>query len=196
MSIAGIILAAGESSRMMSPKALLKIGNSTFTEHIESILREQGIGPVFVIAGAHYDEIRRALASTKTLSILHNSRYKHGQVSSLKQGLRHLPAGATAVVVWPVDQPLVKPGTVKELVEAFLRDPKPVVIPSMQGNHGHPVLYGPEAIQSALNLRKDQTAKDLRDIYNDRILYVEVDDPGILIDIDTPEDYQKHLPTL
>lgn len=191
--IAGLILAAGESSRMRSPKALLRIGEVTFAEHIASTMRKCRVDPVLLVAGAHIDEIRARFGDTDKFKLLYNSRYTHGQLSSLKEGLRHLPAGVQAVLVWPVDQPLVQPDTITRLIEDFNREGKPVAIPASRGKHGHPVLYGLPAIQAILNLKKDQTAKEIRSIYKEETLFVEVDDPGILIDIDTPEEYQEHI---
>lgn len=191
--ISGLILAAGESSRMRSPKALLTIDGVTFTERIASIMHECRVDPVFVVAGAHVDEIRLQFAGTAGFTVLYNSRYMHGQVSSLKEGLRHLPTGTTAVLVWPVDQPLARTDTIKKLVAAFETGGKALAIPSFEGRHGHPVLYGPRAIQTILSLKKNQTAKEIRAAYAEQTLFVEVDDPGILIDIDTPEDYQEHI---
>ena len=192
--IAGLILAAGESSRMKFPKALLKIGDVTFAESIASKMRHGKIDPVFVVAGAHVDEIRERLGTSAGFTIVHNASYSQGQISSLKEGLRHLPAGVQAVMVWPVDQPLIKQETVQALASAFQREQNPVVIPVFEGKHGHPVIYGTAAIHSVLALKQNQTAKELRSIYKDQTLFVEVADPAILIDIDTPEDYRQHLP--
>lgn len=165
----------------------------TFAEHIASIMHECRVDPVFVVAGAHIDEIRRQFAGAGAFTVLNNSRYTHGQVSSLKEGLRHMPTGTTAVLVWPVDQPLVRTDTIKKLVAAFGSGGKALAIPSFEGRHGHPVLYGLPAIQTILGLKKNQTAKEIRSIHDEQTLFVEVDDPGILIDIDTPEDYQEHI---
>jgi molybdenum cofactor cytidylyltransferase len=191
--IAGIILAAGESSRMKSPKALLSIGNTTFAEHLASMMRGGKINPVFLIAGAHVEEIRAAYRDKPEFVIVQNSQYPLGQISSLKAGIRQLPTGVLSAMIWPVDIPLVKPHTVTTLVSEFERQQPPIVIPVFDGKHGHPVIYGHAALQSVLALKADQTAKELRNIYKDQILYVEVHDPAVLIDIDTPEDYTRHI---
>lgn len=191
--ILGLILAAGESSRMKSPKALLKIGDVTFAESIAAKMRAGHIDPVLVVAGAHVDEIRKQFETSAGFTIVHNARYAEGQISSLKEGLRHLPAGVQAVMVWPVDQPLIKLETVQALISAFQREQNPVVIPVFEGRNGHPVIYGTEAMHTVLGLKQNQTAKHLRSIYKDQTLFVDVADPAILIDIDTPEDYRQHL---
>lgn len=191
--IAGIILAAGESRRMKSPKALLKLGSMTFAEHIASLMRKSKINPVFVIAGAHVEEIRAAYQDKPGFVIVQNSQYSLGQISSLKAGIRQIPTGVLSVMVWPVDIPLVKPHTVTTLLSEFEHRQPPIAIPVFDGKHGHPVIYGLAALQTVLGLKADQTAKELRKIYKDQILYLDVQDPAILIDIDTPEDYIKHI---
>jgi molybdenum cofactor cytidylyltransferase len=191
--IAGLILAAGESSRMNSPKALLQIHGKTFVEHISEQMARSGVDPVCVVAGAHFAEIRNHFGLREEFSIIHNLKYSQGQLSSLKEGLRQLPTGSEAAMVWPVDLPLVHVNTVKAIVQAFKQSRKAVVIPSMNGRHGHPVIYGTPAIGSIFTLKGDRTAKDVRTLLKDDVFYVEVSDPGVLIDIDTPEDYRKHV---
>ena len=186
-------MAAGESNRMKAPKALLPIGGTTFSEHIARLMRACNINPVFLIGGAHIEEIRAAYQDNPPFAIVHNSQYSLGQISSLKAGIRQLPTGALSAMVWPVDIPLVKPNTVTTLVSEFERRQPPIAIPIFEGKHGHPVIYGLAAIQSVLGLKAGQTAKELRNIYKDQILYVDVHDPAVLIDIDTPEDYNQHI---
>lgn len=156
-------------------------------------MRQSRIDPILVIAGAHVNEIRGAYARATEFAVVFNSEYSEGQISSLKTGLRQIPAGALGVMVWPVDIPLVQPQTVRTLISEFERKHPPIVVPVFEGKHGHPVIYGPTAIQSALALKSNQTAKELRNIYKDEILYVDADDPAVLIDIDTPEDYGKYI---
>jgi CTP:molybdopterin cytidylyltransferase MocA len=190
--IYGIILAAGESSRMRIPKALLKIGEETFAEAIARKMMECGFVPV-LIAGYHAHEIRENFKNRLQIEILENPHYQEGQFSSLKEGLKNLQNTNEGVIVWPVDQPLVKAETALAIVNAFQRGRSPVTIPVLQSKRGHPVVYGPEAVQTILSMDRSHTAKDLQAIYGDKISFVEVDDPGILIDIDTPEDYRQYI---
>jgi len=191
--IAAMILAAGESQRMNTPKALLRIGIETFAECIVRKARQAGAATAYLVAGHHHNLIKEALKGKLELDILLNYRYKEGQLSSLKEGLRNLATGSTEVLVWPVDQPLVKTETVQVLLESYHRNKNHVTIPVFQSKHGHPVLYDAVAIHSVLRLSSAQTARDLQKIYEKEIDYVNVDDPGILVDIDTPEDYKKYI---
>lgn len=191
--ISGLILAAGESSRMNSPKALLKLREETFAESIARKMRECGVTPCYLIAGSHWKELKEYLSNNQELKLVENPRFKEGQISSLKQGLKQMPSKSTAVLVWPVDQPLVKSETVQKILSAFQEQRRPVTIPVCQAKRGHPVVYDAEAVRTILSLDATHTAKDLQAIYANKITFVEVEDLGILIDIDTPEDYQKYV---
>lgn len=191
--IAALILAAGESQRMNTPKALLRIGTESFVECIARKAREAGASTVYLVAGHHHERIKRELKGKLEIDILFNYRYKEGQISSLKEGLRNLATGLTEALVWPVDQPLVTTRTVQVLLESYRNEKNHVTIPVFQAKRGHPVLYDVRAIHSLLSLSPTQTAKDLQKIYEKEISFVDVDDPGVLVDIDTAEDYQKYI---
>lgn len=190
--VSGLILAAGESSRMMkSPKALLQIGGETFVRAIAGKLRECGVEPVMVVAGPHHSEIEREIG--RDCRVVFNDQYRLGQFSSLQRGVRELP-GVPGIVVWPVDTPLVKPETPAALISAFLREGKPITIPVFGSRRGHPVIYSREAADATLGMDAAvHNGKDLRTMFAGRVCEVPVDDPGVLIDIDTPEDYAKHV---
>ncbi|HJZ13051.1 MAG TPA: nucleotidyltransferase family protein [Acidobacteriota bacterium] len=192
--VAAIVLAAGESKRMNSPKALLPIQGENFAECIAGKIRACGIDAVYLVAGAHYETIKSAFdENRKPFEILLNARHQEGQLLSLQEGLRHLPAGARAALVWPVDQPLVKEETALMLINAFNRERATITIPMHAGRRGHPVIYEAKAIKTLLSFGGRQTAKDLQSIYAAETCIVEVGDPAVLIDIDTPEDYSKYI---
>jgi len=191
--IAAVILAAGESRRMETPKALLTIDSETFAECIARKVRECGLDLVYMVVGAHHEQIRKEVRGKHGLEFILNFRYPEGQLSSLKEGLRSLPTGATEALVWPVDHPLVKRETVEILISTFQKERKRITIPVHQGRRGHPVIYDIHAIQTLLSLKSSQTAKDLQAIFSAEISLADVEDPAILIDIDTPDDYQKYI---
>lgn len=191
--VTAVILAAGESRRMQTPKALLKVGKESFVECIARKSKEAGIGVVYIVTGAHRDEIQQHMSGKYDVDLIFNFRYPEGQLSSLKEGLRNLPTGSNAALVWPVDLPLVKTETVKLLLKEQASGRKHLTIPTFNSRHGHPVIYDVHAIHSALSLRSSQTAKELQTIYANDMQLVEVKDEGVIIDIDTPEDYQKYI---
>ena len=117
--IAGLVLAAGESSRMGRDKALLTYQGRTFLEGVVAKLREAGVGRVAVVLGYHAEEIQRAL-NLKGLEFIVNRNYQRGQTSSLQEGLRTLEgSNPEAVVLCPVDHPVFSSQTVRNLIETF-----------------------------------------------------------------------------
>jgi molybdenum cofactor cytidylyltransferase len=183
----GVILAAGESRRIGSPKALLKIGDQTFVERISNVLHINGIQNIILVAGPHYEEI---LTKAEGLKVIFNPQFAFGQFSSLQTGLREIPQQTEFVIVWPVDLPLVR----KETIATLLQTAKnPITVPVFHGKKGHPVIYSTETMGQILSMEPSQTGKELFEYFKGRITFTDVDDPAVLIDIDTPEDYERHI---
>ncbi len=193
--IAGLILAAGESSRMGRDKALLEYRGRTFLETIVGTLREAGIARVAVVLGHHAGEIQNAV-KLKSAEVVINRDYRLGQTSSLQAGLRALEnPDLVAVVLCLVDHPAVSGGTVRALADLFQKSPAPVVIPTYNAQRGHPVLIARVLFPELLALGPDEGANTAIRKYRDQTQFVEVDDPGILLDVDEPESYSRLEPT-
>ena len=189
--LVGLILAAGESVRMKTAKALLKIGKETFAACVARKMRDAGVTYIILVSGKHHEEIKK---ETRDVEIVNNAHYAQGQFSSLKEGIRNLPTGASSVLVWPVDLPLVKMETVRQLIDSQAKNHKRLTIPFHDSQRGHPVIYDRQVIHTVLSLSsKKHTAKDLISLYESETDLVAVNDPGVLIDIDTPEDYDKYV---
>ncbi len=189
--IAGLILAAGESSRMGRDKALLTYQGQTFLETIVTRLRQAGVEPIAVVLGHHAEEIQRAV-KLEGVEMVVNRDYQRGQTSSLQAGLRALDASnAEAVVLCPVDHPAFSAATVRRLIEAFGQNHLPAAIPTFQGQRGHPVLIGRKLFGELLALPAGQGANSVMRQYRDATVFIEVEDPGILLDVDDPETYSE-----
>ena len=186
----GLILAAGESKRIGSPKALLKIDSQTFVERITNVLRSVGIQGIILVAGAHYETIRK---NTKGVTVVFNAQHPLGQFSSLQAGLRELPKQTEFVIVWPVDLPIVRQETVASLLAAAQTQKNPITVPLYHGKKGHPVVYSAETITKILSMEPTHTGKELFEHFEGRITFTDVEDPAVLIDIDTPEDYERYI---
>jgi molybdenum cofactor cytidylyltransferase len=186
----GLILAAGESKRIGSPKALLKINSETFVERIAGIMRTAGIQNIVLVAGTHYEEIRK---NVKGITVVFNAEHSLGQFSSLQTGLRQIPKQTEFVMVWPVDLPLVRKETIASLVAAAEIKKDPITVPIYHTRKGHPVIYSAETITKILSMEPAHTAKELFEVFEGRIALTDVDDPAVLIDIDTPEEYKRHI---
>ena len=189
--IAAVVLAAGESSRMGADKALLMYRGRTFLENIISVLRDAGVGRVVVVLG-HHAELIEPGVDLSSVEVVVNQDYRRGQTSSLQAGLRVLAANKPeGVVLCLVDHPAISTDTVQTLIQHFRSTGKPVVIPQLNGKHGHPVLVGREVFGQIAALGPDQGADTVIHQYRPQTEFVEVTDPGILIDVDDPESYLR-----
>lgn len=188
--IAGIILAAGASSRMGTPKALLDYRGETFVGRLTRVLGACS-QPVIVVLGYHADAIRQQVPATAKIAI--NPDPSRGQLSSLQTGLAAIPAEADGFAFIPVDSPAVAEDTVVALVRAFeQRRPETLfVIPRQSGKRGHPVLAARSIAREFLALPPTAEARDVVHAHVDHTEYVDVDDAGIFTDVDDPEAYRQ-----
>ena len=189
--IAGLILAAGESSRMGTPKATLAYRGRTFLERIVQALREGGLERLVVVLGHQAEDIQRQI-KIETAQVVINPDYRSGQTSSLQAGLRALIADdLEAVLLCLVDHPAVSAETVRRIVAAFRQSGAPVVIPTYHGRRGHPALIGRQVFEELLALAGDAGADSVVRKYRPATQFVEVEDEGIIMDVDDPEAYQR-----
>jgi len=192
--ISAVILAAGVSSRMGRDKALLPIpGGGTFLSRLASTFLAGGCDEVVVVVGAAEDAIRRTVERDRILVHLRrNPDPSRGQLSSLHEALDWLmPRAPRALLVAPVDLPLITPATVGQVIEAWTRSGAPIVRPSRRGRHGHPVLFDSRLFTE---LRAADVAAGARAVVRTHAAEsrdVEIDDPGAFEDIDTPDDYRR-----
>ena len=188
--IVAVILAAGASSRMGSPKALLDYRGETFLNRLVRVLGNE-CNPVIAVLGYHADAIT-AQAKGKVRFVI-NPDPERGQLSSLQTGLAAVPENVEGFLFTPVDSPAVKEPTLKQLVVRF-HNRKPqtqFVIPRYEGQRGHPVFAAPSLLAEFLALPLTAQAKDIVHAYVPRTEYLDVDDPGILADIDDVVAYRK-----
>lgn len=191
LSIAGLILAAGESSRMGADKPLLMYRGKTFLENILTALRDAGVRRVVVVLGHHAELIQQS-AGLASVEVVVNQDYRRGQTSSLQAGLRLLAGNEPdGVVLCLADHPAITADTVRRLIQCFESAGKAAVIPQFQGRHGHPVLLGRELFSPLRALGPGQGADTVIRRFRDRTGFMEVADPGILVDVDDPEAYLR-----
>ena len=189
--IAGLILAAGESSRMGTPKATLPYRGCTFLERIVQTLREGGLERLVVVLGHRAEEIQQQV-KMEGAQVVINPAYQSGQTSSLQAGLRSLAGDdLEAVLLCLVDHPAVSAETVRKIMATFRERGAPVVIPTYKGRRGHPVLMGRQLFEELLGLSADAGADSVVRRYRPATQFVEVEDEGIVIDVDDPETYRR-----
>lgn len=193
MMISSIVLSAGSSDRMGSPKALLKIGEHTFLQHIIGILSDRNIEQIHVVLGAFAEDIKPSIADLP-VNILINKQWKSGQLLSLITGLHAIDEDKTdGVLVWPVDHPLVSGVLIDALLNAFVNDPGKIIIPKYKKRRGHPVIFPKNTFQELRSASPDEGARSVVR-RNESIIYeFETSEEAILLNIDTPEDYIKYI---
>jgi molybdenum cofactor cytidylyltransferase len=183
----GIVLAAGESRRMGYPKPLLEIGGRTFIAQIvEAMLAV--VPRLVIVIGAHRDRVRAAIPPDERITIVENPDYSRGQLSSLKVGLGVLRSDSTGALVHLGDHPMVRVETFRAIVDSYNRTGKPIVIARHDGRRGHPVLFDRAIFGELLSAPEEEGARHVVNADPSRVAYVDLDDPGINLDLDTPAD--------
>ncbi len=180
-TVAGLLLAAGQGSRLGQPKALVEIGGLTLAERGVALLREGGADPVVMVTGA-------APVSLPGVITAHNPDWQSGMASSLREGLETLPADREAVVIALVDQPLIGAEAVRRLIAAYA-DGATVAVACYGGQPRNPVLIGREHwAEAAAAAQGDAGARHFLRTRKDLVVEVECGDVGRPDDLDTPED--------
>jgi molybdenum cofactor cytidylyltransferase len=189
---AGIILAAGRSSRMGRPKALLPLGVKTFLAACSDGFLEV-FDPVVVVLGHDADDIEERAGLDERARIVRNPAYDRGMLSSLQCGIAALPAETEAAAFTLVDHPAVRPATLRALADHFRDSGADVVLPRFNSKRGHPVLARRSVLDELAALPAETSPKRLLRARRTEKSFLDVDDPGVVADIDTPEDYERLL---
>jgi molybdenum cofactor cytidylyltransferase len=194
--IEGILLAAGESRRMGFPKPLLKIDARTFVEYLSATIL-QSVSRLVIVLGAHADRVRPVISNhspnDSRIAVVENPDYALGQLSSLKVGLAQIDPAAGAALVHLVDHPTVSPATFKNLIAEYQRSGKPIVIARYRGRRGHPAIFDRSVFRELLDAPLDVGAHAVVNRDAARVGYLETDDAGIVLDLDTPADLARAM---
>ena len=195
--IVAVVLAAGESSRMGSPKALLPISGVPFIEEIVRALKGTKVDKIIIVLGHHAEEIQKSIAHLPVTFVV-NRDYAKGQLSSLIVAIRSLESDKGAekvdgVLVHLVDHPFISPTLVDHMIDRFYETKKLIVIPRCGGRRGHPVIFSSRLFSELLSAPLEKGAKVVVHAHRDETLEIETDFAGITIDIDTPEEYRRYL---
>ena len=192
-SVAGVIPAAGSSTRMGRPKALLDAGGRSFLAATVGALVGGGCRPVAVILGEDRHEEERKATAAGAVALI-NPDPGDGPITSIRVALGALEEDVEGIAVLPVDHPLVRPESVRALVDAFLEGDAPVALPTHRGKRGHPGLFRRSVFPELLDPGLEGGARTVVHAHLADAALVEVDDPGVLADIDTPEAYRAAFP--
>ncbi|MHC4839993.1 MAG: nucleotidyltransferase family protein [Planctomycetota bacterium] len=193
--VALVVLAAGDSTRMGNPKALLDWHGKPLLRHVLDMAGLAGCARKIVVLGRDNESIQRSVDLSDT-EVAINDNPDDGQISSLKIGLAALDYSVDCVACWPVDCPLILPADVTGLVDSYVEkrhSRQRIFIPTHKGQRGHPMLIDSCLRPDVLNLPNEKTARDLIDALKNFVTEVPSDNLGVLVDVDTPEEYQKAL---
>jgi molybdenum cofactor cytidylyltransferase len=193
--VPAIVLAAGESSRMGRPKALLRTPEGRpFVAAIVRAFAAAGVDDVVVVTGRDHDRIAEALEADGAPvrpRLARNDDPSRGQLSSLWTGMdAAVTPGTEALMVTLVDVPMIRPSTIVHVVEAWRRTGAPIVRPAIGARHGHPVLFDRALFGQLRRAPLDAGAKTVVRAHQAEVVNVAVDDEGCLVDVDTPADYE------
>jgi molybdenum cofactor cytidylyltransferase len=189
MNITAIILAAGYSSRMGSFKPMLEIQGKTIMERTVSLFRDAGMQDIRVVVG-HGSDLLEPLLERLGARVIPNPDYDKGMFSSVLAALQGLEQDVKALFILPADIPLISHLTIRHLLDIHQHEPEKVLIPCFMNRRGHPVLIPSMYCDTILRWRGEGGLKGALGQLGAMVLHVEVKDRNILLDCDTPEDYE------
>ncbi len=186
--VGGVILAAGGSKRLGRPKQGLTWQGKPFVTHIALQALAAGLAPLKVVLGADQALVRDAIGELP-VDLIENQDWEEGQSTSMKAGLKALPANCDGVVFLLGDQPQVTAVLIRKLVERRAQKRSPIIAPRVGHRRGNPVLFGQETFKALLEVEGDQGGRGIFDQFH--VDYVTWMDERLLLDIDDEDDIRR-----
>jgi molybdenum cofactor cytidylyltransferase len=192
-ALAGVVLAAGESRRMGTPKQLLPFGERTILERVVDTLLTAGVGQVIVVLGHLADRVRTVLGDRPVQAVV-NEAYRQGMLTSVKCGVQAISTDHNAVLFALGDQPQIDSAVVREVIGAYRTGDTGIVIPRYNSKKGHPIIINLSRYREAIIDLPDSVGLNaLMQAYADDVRLIDVATEDIIHDIDVPEDYTREL---
>jgi molybdenum cofactor cytidylyltransferase len=188
--IVPVILAAGDSSRMGYPKALLPLGDEIFLNAVLRKIEKLGLPVPVVVLGRDAARIQPMIEEHRT-RILLNQAPDRGQLSSIQLALADVDPHFIGCLIWPVDQPGVPESIVGDLVELFLSSGAMMALPRCGDKKGHPAIFHRSLFKELMAIPPSEGAKNLVLKYQTQTAVLQTAEPSTIQDIDTPEDYRR-----
>lgn len=191
--VSAVVLAAGQSVRMGEVKQLLRLGEQTMLERTLENVRSARVDEVILVLGFSAEMIRRQLPVSLLdgLKLVINEQYGKGMAGSLREGLRAVSAEIDAALIALADQPFIRPETLDRIIERYRDSDAKIAIPFYRGTRGNPVMLDRSVFAEAMALEGDAGFRAIFGRHASGITEVDVDDPGVLLDIDDREDYER-----
>ena len=190
--IAAIVPAAGMSTRMGRNKLLLAFkGKALIAQAVDTLL-ESEVDEIIVVLGHEADKVKEKLRG-KQVTFVENSNYRQGMGTSIRAGLGAVSSGATAIMIYLADQPLLEPEDVKRLIGAFAdarEQGKSIVVPFFHGQRGNPVILDSSYKEAILDVVGEVGCKRVIKRNPDKVLVVEMETDHVVRDVDSIEDYE------
>ena len=191
---AGIILAAGAATRFGQPKQLLRLKDKYLIERVLDAALNSRLGRVVLVLGFAHQKIQKALGKKlrhAKLQIEVNPHYQKGQGHSLQVGLSSVINTFPAVMFLLADQPLVDAATINCLLDKFWSADKDIGVPTFHGKRGNPSIFSQKFYQHIMKIKGDIGARQIINAHPERVLEIEIKNPLLFSDVDTPEDFEK-----
>ena len=188
--ISAIVLAAGESTRMGSPKLLLPIEGKSLLQHVIDNALQSKVSEVIVVLGADATKLRREIKQSQ-VQIIENTSFKEGLSSSLKVGLQAISPQAQAVLILLADQPLVSHAVIDALIDKYEESGSIIVAPVYNGKRGNPVLFDSSLIPELLRVTGDKGGREIIEKHLAQLATVDFESTIIGSDIDSWDDYRE-----
>jgi molybdenum cofactor cytidylyltransferase len=192
--INAVILAAGQSKRIGKPKPLLRFNDKTFLEQIISVLKPSLVDRITVVLGAEAETIKKSVDLSEAHVVI-NKDYQKGQLSSLIAAIEDTSEQTEAILLCLVDAPFITKKVVDEIITKFRETNSPIIIPVFNKERGHPTLFSKSLFNELLNAPLDQGARYVLYSNEEKVLELQTSESGILIGINTPDDYRLRFGT-
>jgi molybdenum cofactor cytidylyltransferase len=188
--VAAVVLAAGMSRRMGAPKQLLRLGGKSLLERALASVRGSGVDEIVLVLGAGADDVRRQV-TTEGMLVVVNPDFQQGMGTSLRAGLAAVSASMEGALIVLADQPFVRSSTLDQMIAYRQQNAPQILLPLYRGFRGNPVLLDRAVFPELMRLTGDVGCRAIFGSHTESIHRLAVDDVGILLDIDSAEDWER-----
>jgi molybdenum cofactor cytidylyltransferase len=188
--LAAVILSGGASRRMGSPKALLAYQGRPFLEHLVDVTKHPKIGVRRIVLGADAAPIAKEVSLAPDEVVI-NKDWEKGQLSSIHAALRSLPAGTEGILLCLIDHPLISSALIDDLIEAFYKSQKPIVIPLYEGRRGHPLIFSAALYDELLRAPMETGARAVVWAHTNDIAEIPTSEEGCILNLNDPDTMHR-----